>query len=763
MNVDVAATFDYQESIYSHESVGVKNWHEVFDLFSRDEVKKQVAAVHEAQAKRAEKEKAEAKKKLPAIIFGGTMNGKSRSNANITPSAFHVLDLDHLADDPGQVWLKHQDKAKEAGVVMAYISPSGTGLKIIFVRKLSDIAADQFRVFYTLGFNDLGMTTLDAACKDPSRCSFVSTVDDILYFDPEPAATPPIPSLEEVPAPAAVPDSEVTPPAQAGPSPVATGSFPTDIEGVPLTAVAGQWLKTRFGSEIPPIGMRHTQLIAAAAALRWITDFNPAWLAQILPANGLPEDELKKICEDQCALSTEGITQMPLSVREAIDDVKHTPGLPVWWEDVSLPPLPPGLQELVESCPEGYRDSVVLASLPCLGTLGTGVRAYSSKTHEDDEGEVQTPTFFTTIEAPQAGGKSVIKRVVELLMAPLLKKDKEFEEKELEWRNELDRLSKVAKAKPPKPAGAKRIISPSISKKELYIRQHAVGEKHLLKFTTELSSVVGYRKRGDWADFTSDDKLAFHNEVSGQDHASSDAFNVSVRLFYNILYLATPGVRREFLRNTEDGTVTRYILDAIPDELGAPEPRCKKLSDDAQAKLHQLCQTLMDISEKGEVWYDLPFLDLEREAWVTKMGTIAKQTQNYALDTARKRSAVVGFRAGMLIAACWNPEGNWTDEQRGYIIQFFHYVANHMLAGIMMRYEKELQTPYSVPTPARRVPHVQLYNALPQEFTIDQLSPLAQQYGIARAAAKIAYDWKAAGVLQSIGHGRYKKQMPTSA
>ncbi len=766
-------------SALRNETQDVTNWAEVLAAFAQPKTEQLIAGIHEKQsrydadlnylktlspeqadvkhtveldAKTINEQKSQLKKQLGAFCFGATFGGESRSNAHARPSGFAVIDLDHCTLPPAEVWKLCRGKAAEAGVKFVFVSPSGNGLKLVIKRRCGDIWADQQQAADILGLAAYGV--VDPACKDLSRLTFVSRSSDILFFDGKMDAAD---TLSAVPAPSI--EAEADSAAEELPL-----VLPYDAGGFDGAAVAGQWLKNQFGNEVPPVGSRHEQLLSAAGALKYIVGFDPDKLRAILPECALPVDEVIRICEYACSQPND-CQPMPLSVKEAIEALKPEPEQPEWDESAPRPLLPPGLEELINSCPEGYRDAATLSALPCLGTLGTGIRAYSSKTHADDRGKLQTPTILALVEAPQAGGKSVITELKEIITEPLRRQDEAMLKKEHEWQEECARKSNVNKEKPKRPEIVRRLLPPTISKTELYKRQAAAGDHHMLKWTSELSEATGYRKRGDWADATSDDKKAFDNDYSGQDHAQADSFNLSVRLFYNILYLATPGELRKYLANTEDGTITRYLITGIPYELGADEPVCKQLSKDAEEKLNTLLETLQAIGNGGTKLYDLGFLDLEREAWVKKMGAIAKKTGDYALDTFRKRSAVVGFRAAMIIAACWNAEGNWTAEQQGYIKQFFHYVAHHMLHGLMIRFAADVQAQHTASfKTVQRLPYEALYNAMPQTFTTSQIAAVARQQGFERNGAKIASDWKKAGYLLSTGYGKYAKQPnPASA
>ncbi len=789
MAVRVVSPFDRQEKCYAGAPVPVRNWREVLAVFSRPEVAENVRAVRAAYAdfldcqareaearaagdtagaelwhktgKEADEIRGKKKRQLPLIIFGGTTDGGARKDENIRQSAFYALDVDHLSEAPREVWRRALPFAEKAGVVLAYVSPSGAGLKVVYKRQLSDIAADQRRVYRELGFASLPQGCFDEAVKDPSRGSFVSTKEDILYFDATPAASPTSPLQ---PSPAVLTAQAETPKA---PGAAAAKDYPTEFDGVPLTAIARAYMKKKFGHEVPPEHQRNTELHTAACTLKWVTDFDPAWLAQILPANGLPQSEVLQLCRRACDLEVK-TPGMPRELRAVIDALKptlaSTPETAEWYEEVRRPVLPPGWEEVIQSCPEEFRDTATLASAPCWATLGTGIRAYSHRSHPDDVGELQHPTVFFIGEAPMAGNKSMLKHVFDLITEPLAQQDYENALKEEEWRKEFE-VKQNAKQLPPRPETVRRLISATTSRTQFYRRQYAAGGKHLLKYSTELSEVTGFRKRGDWADPTSDDKKAFDNDRIGSDFAQKDAFNMPQKALYNIFYLTTPGERKKyFAGKEEDGTISRYIFASLPYRIGAPEQHCKKLTAEGVENLHKQQQSLTGIGgAEGTKFYDLTFLDKERAKWTAKMNAIAERTQDAALGTYLRRAAVIGFRVAMLAAAMWDAEGNWTPLMKKRIKQMFHFVAQMALRGQMERYADPVRKQHEGGLASPRLPYARLFSVLPQEFTREDLKQKARQRGYARDVRKILNDWRRGGFWEQTEAGEFMKVKPSPA
>ena len=183
-------------------------------LITAPETIKKVREAREALA-RGDKKTYDAKKKsLPLMIFIGTFEewdkelenkqtgekttkrGAWRNQKHVNLNGLVVADYDHLKDqttpDPSysggesvrDIWAKAYERLSDedkARVVFVFVTPSGDGLKVVFmadpaVGNLIDNISD-----FSL---KLGLTA-DESGKDGSRGAFLTTADDIIFIDNE--------------------------------------------------------------------------------------------------------------------------------------------------------------------------------------------------------------------------------------------------------------------------------------------------------------------------------------------------------------------------------------------------------------------------------------------------------------------------------------------------------------------------------------------------------------------------------------------------
>ena len=118
------------------------------------------------------------KKKLPIITFHAMFKNGRRKNGDAIPSGLSIYDLDHI-ENPRAKWTSIEPRAKELGILLAHISPSLEGLRLVFVMPGGmDLAQSQAWMAQQLGDDKY-----DACVKDYARCSFAVPREYVLWLD----------------------------------------------------------------------------------------------------------------------------------------------------------------------------------------------------------------------------------------------------------------------------------------------------------------------------------------------------------------------------------------------------------------------------------------------------------------------------------------------------------------------------------------------------------------------------------------------------
>jgi hypothetical protein len=146
-----------------------------------------------------EEKKGELKKRLPILTPHATFKNGRRLNADAVPSGLSMYDLDHIPDPEGR-WREIEPRKEELGIVMAHITPSAEGLRLLFVIPDGKTLAEAQRWMADM----LGDQKYDECVKDYARCSFIVPREYMLYmsdklFGPTPSS--PRVELESSPLP----------------------------------------------------------------------------------------------------------------------------------------------------------------------------------------------------------------------------------------------------------------------------------------------------------------------------------------------------------------------------------------------------------------------------------------------------------------------------------------------------------------------------------------------------------------------------------
>ena len=130
--------------------------------------------------------------------------------------------------------------------------------------------------------------------------------------------------------------------------------------------------------DAPAEGERNTALYTMSRYLRFICDFDEQKLFAIIPHWGLPDHEV--ISTIKSAVASVRPTDMPSQMKEVLSSLGAA--MEVETEKAEDSPIPtvdnelPGiLQDLADHAPGEFKEATLIAAMPMLGTLATGIRA----------------------------------------------------------------------------------------------------------------------------------------------------------------------------------------------------------------------------------------------------------------------------------------------------------------------------------------------------------------------------------------------------
>ena len=510
--------------------------------------------------------KAQLKKRLPICTFHATFKNGKRKNDEAVPSGLSIYDLDHIPDPRGR-WAQIEPRAKELGILLAHITPSTEGLRLVFVIP-PRMDLQQAQAWMA---KQLGDKQYDACVKDYARCSFMVPREYVLYLDEEKLFSNDrvemINDREEVNHPE---DnyhlSSVN---------YHLEDYPQDFKGTPYTTIIAEWFR-RNGGEPEP-GERNAKLHRLASHLRYITDNNEAHLLAIMPNYGLKEDEMKQLIHSACTAKFYGIPRslqkllkdlQSDSAQEDESDINHQPS------DIHTPPempkkLPPLIRLLVSRTPKIYRPAVAHAVFPALGAhlWKTYFRYIDNVEHE--------ATLMNVLMAGTGAGKNCISEPINRILRDIRQRDRENLQREKEWKKEMQTKG-ANKDKRQRPEGLViQEIDPDMTNAAFVQRLADAEERFLYTKMNEIDQFDALKTSARSKAHFQIMCLAFDpGNVYGQTRVGTSSVSERVCIRFNWNASTTVHKGQDYFRSVlTDGPVSRINFCTIPERpIGSEMP-----------------------------------------------------------------------------------------------------------------------------------------------------------------------------------------------
>lgn len=708
-------------------------------------------------------ELARLKRQLPVITphacrFRGD---GSRKSSNAVPSGLVMLDIDHI-DDPRDFfsqWIAPVLIA-ENKIYFVAITPSGHGLRIIAEREVGEsIPAAQKRLAELFALPEF-----DAVTKDLARASFLMPWSYVLYCEPSgldfanedhlhkitatcqvpavPTAGNPLP-LERVDSSGMLLTNNVVDVVDNKESSVVVSEY----KGILYEAIVKELVQLLGGE--PSIGERNQFYFTLVRYIRYICDFNAEFCVRVLPDFGLSHQERLTTAMSSVNRPRKGdipdlLNRAITAAQQAFSEASNSRETASYSEASfnQLPPLPRVLELICRRLPESFRPAMVIAALPILGALATRVRfQYLDK-------QEHSFSFMSCITAPAATGKSFIRKPVNLLLTPIDRQDEIERKREEEYKDAL-RAAKNSKMQPTNPRACPRNNGINVSiAKLLQLLAYSDG-KHLIGIGEEIDTLVKSERAGVWSQKSDIYRLGFDNAKYGQNYMSDNSFSANVPVFYNLLLTGTPGGMYRFFKDVEDGLVTRFCFAQLPDMFGSDIPAFENYTEAEEREIIDIADTL----DKAAGTIACSHVGVRIRRWLNDKRELAIREDSRAVDTLRKRAAVIGYRAGML--AYLLNECVYTKEVGQFTSWVAEYVFQNQMELFGSKFEEVAQSQIRVRENRSQV--VSLLQALPEQFTKSDLMALRARNGQSTNIAMVISRWKAAGFIKQVEKNTYRK------
>ena len=691
--------------------------------------------------------KAARKKMLPVITPHATFRSGRRTNAEAVASGLSMYDVDHIPDPRGYYDEKVRGREAELGIVLAHVTPSTEGLRLLFVIPRAGMAPDEAQRWMSAR---LGDAAYDGAVKDLARCSFLVPREYVLYLDEERLFGNEELRIKNEEWPADGENSSF-----GGEADILHSSLPK-FKGVSYSEIIGQWFKLAGGEPVP--GERNDKLHRLASHLRYIADNDEALMLQVMPRYGLSEEEMKGLIHSACSAKW---YSMPKMLKEALEneerrmkneestaeDENSSFGGEADILHSSLPKrLPALIKLLVSRTPDVYKPAVAHAVFPSLGAHLHRVRF---KYIDNVEHEA---TLMNVLMAGTGAGKDCISEPINRIMADIRRRDEDNLRREREWKNEV--TSKGAnKDKRQRPEGLIiQEIDADMTNPAFVMRMAEADGHFLYTKLNEIDQFDALRGSGRGGQQFQIMCLAFDpGNRYGQTRvgAQSVTEKVTIRFNWNASTTIQKG-RRYFSKVLTDGPISRINFCTIPErEIGAEMPVYGTYDAAFDEELRPYIENLV----KAQGLIDCPQAYRLAQKLKEECADFARLSQSRVYENLSFRANVIAYLKACVLYVANGCRWDKTFED------FIRWSLQYDLACKMEFFGDAIEAAMNMPAPDPHKPgRRNLLTLLPDDFSFDQAVRVRQEAGLdAKGTSHMLSQWKLRGYITIITNHNYRK------
>ena len=712
------------------------------------------------------------KKKLPIFTFHATFRHGRRKNGDAIPSGLSIYDLDHI-ENPRAKWTSIEPRSKELGIVLSHISPSLKGLRLVFVMPGGmDLAQSQAWMAQQLGDDKY-----DACVKDYARCSFAVPREYVLWLDADALFSPcsPHPNVifrtessttrqseaknldntkldEHVDAPeilrrsaplddkmgSPLDDERKSTPPEGGDG---GGLYPLTYEDIPYPKIV-ETLEEQMGGR-PEHGSRNNFIFSMACHLRYITNDDAVWIAQILPTYGENKEKWMATIRSACARNQ--TKQMPRIMKRTLAICKESSEHITQSEaDTQAPPpmprkLPPLIRLLVSKTPKIYRPAVAHAVFPALGAhlWKTYFRYIDNVPHE--------ATLMNVLMAGTGAGKNCISDPINRILADIRQRDKENLQREREWKKEMQ--SKGAnKDKRHRPEGLViQEIDPDMTNAAFVQRLADAEGRFLYTKMNEIDQFDALKTSARSKAHFQIMCLAFDpGNVYGQTRIGTGSVSERVCIRFNWNASTTIQKGQSYFHGVlTDGPISRINFCTIPERpIGSEMPVYGTYDAAFDEELRPYIERLN--SARGYIDCR-PARQLSKKL-IEECADFARLSESRVYENLSFRANVIAYLKACILYVAHGEQWDRTMED------FVRWSLHYDMWCKMKFFGSAIQQVDESYAAVRKTGPQNLLDLLPDEFTRDEAGQMRHRQGIRQGGVQAMLDnWRKRGYIQVVG------------
>ena len=689
-----------------------------------------------------EEKKGRLKKQLPILTPHATFKNGRRLNADAVPSGLSMYDLDHIPDPEGR-WREIEPRKEQLGIVMAHITPSTEGLRLIFIIPQDMNLAQAQRWMADM----LGDQKYDECVKDYARCSFIVPREYVLYMSdklfgehtPSPLrGTTPTLGVESVTTGTGTHHTDCPP--ETGVTSEAEGVDKTPLttqEALPYPDLI-EVLEDQLGG-IPTHGSRNNFIFTMACHLRYVCNDEPEWIAQVLPTYG--ENREKWMATIRSACNRNQTPRMPRIMQRVLDicrerqeeteQAEQNPEQPPQMPRV----LPPLIRLLVSKTPDIYKPAVAHAVFPALAThlWQTRFKYIDNVEHE--------ATLMNVLMAGTGAGKNCISEPINRIMADIRQRDMDNLRREREWKKEVQ--SKGAnKDKRQRPEGLViQEIDPDMTNAAFVQRLADAEDRFLYTKMNEIDQFDALKGSARGKAQFQIMCLAFDpRNVYGQTRIGTGSVSerVSIRFNWNASTTVQKG-RRYFSQVLTDGPISRINFCTIPErEIGADMPVYGTYDEAFDEELRPYIENL----NKARGLIDCPKARTLAKRLIEECADFSRLSQSRVYENLSFRANVIAYLKAMVLFVASGEKWDKTVEN------FIRWSLQYDLWCKMRFFGQDIELAESAASNVKRGGVQNMLDSLPEIFTRGDLISLRKKIGINKGDTNtVLRQWKHRGYI----------------
>ena len=688
------------------------------------------------------------KKALIIFTFHATFKNGKRKNNEAVPSGLSIYDLDHIPNPEGR-WKEIEPRKEELGIVLAHITPSTEGLRLVFVMP-EGMSLAEAQAWMA---KQLGDDKYDACVKDYARCSFAVPREYVLYlseglFNEElrlrslMRAKPELTKNEEWPSDDKRGDAQSE-------TEMKNSSFPSTYEEIPYESIV-EVLEEQMGGQ-PEHGSRNNFIFSMACHLRYVCNDDANWIAQILPTYGEAKDKWMATIRSACARNQ--TKQMPRIMKRTLaicrerneELISHNSEL------ITPPPmptrLPPLIKLLISKTPKIYQPAVAHAVFPALAThlWKTYFRYIDNVEHE--------ATLMNVLMAGTGAGKNCITDPINHILKDIRKRDAENLLREKEWKTEMQTKGSN-KDKRKRPEGLViQEIDPDMTNAAFVQRLADAEERFLYTKMNEIDQFDALKTSARSKAHFQIMCLAFDpGNVYGQTRVGTGSVSERVCIRFNWNASTTIQKGKSYFQNVlTDGPISRINFCTIPERpIGTEMPIYGTYDADFDEELRPYIERLNQA--RGLV--ECKGAKTLAKKLIQECAEFAQLSQSRVYENLSFRANVIAYLKAMVLFVAQG--GVWDKVTE----EFIRWSLKYDLWCKMRFFGQAIEDLESTYTTNKKRGPQNLLDLLPDVFTREEAQQIRNKHGVTGGSlASMLSTWKNRKYIELYGSEMSKDEM----